>query len=36
MPSFVDPAILFFVFGMLAGLLRSNLGKLCKSPANLC
>jgi hypothetical protein len=25
MPSFVDPAILFFVFGMLAGLLRSNL-----------
>ena len=26
MPNFVDPAILFFVFGMLAGLLRSNLG----------
>jgi hypothetical protein len=25
MPSFVDPAILFFVFGILAGLLRSNL-----------
>lgn len=25
MPNFVDPAILFFVFGMLAGLLRSNL-----------
>ncbi len=25
MPSFVDPAILFFVSGMLADLLRSNL-----------
>ncbi len=25
MPSFVDPAILFFVFGILVGLLRSNL-----------
>lgn len=25
MPSFLDPAILFFVFGLLAGALRSNL-----------
>ena len=25
MPSLIDPAILFFIFGLLAGLLRSNL-----------
>ena len=25
MQSFLDPAILFFVFGLLAGALRSNL-----------
>ena len=25
MQSFLDPAILFFVFGMVAGLLKSNL-----------
>ena len=25
MSSFTDPAILFFVFGMLAGTLKSNL-----------
>lgn len=25
MPSFLDPAILFFVFGIVAGMLRSNL-----------